>query len=148
MVVDSADQSAQRARLHLHQATPFGSLLGTYQQPRHAQESQMPASPCRTYSDPLGKAAWDALNAAETRLEEFLKKRGGTAVVDGVAAISGMGYFLNEQEQLMCGPLYSDGRVDKETALHRTDYEGFQQLPLYLLIATYSCSTSPLDTPS
>ncbi len=78
----------------------------------------MPASPCRTYSDPEGKAAWEALNAAETRLESLLREIGGTV------EIAGMGYFIDAAGDLMWGPLMQDGTIERESALHRNDYEG------------------------
>jgi hypothetical protein len=82
----------------------------------------MPASPCRTYTDPTEKAAWEALNRAETRLEEFLR----TCEEDEVAKpqATGTGYFINKDNELMSAPLIKDSGIDKDQGIHRNDYEG------------------------
>lgn len=83
-----------------------------------SQTPTMPASPCHTYTDPAGRAAWNALNEAETRLEARLIATGGTAEVNG------MGYFIDEQQQMRCGPMTRDGVIERESSFHRLDYEG------------------------
>lgn len=78
----------------------------------------MPASPCRTYTRPNEKSAWESLNSAERNLESILLNTGLTAEVNGMA------YFIAEDGRLRCAPMFKDGSIDKEQAMHRNDYEG------------------------
>lgn len=81
----------------------------------------MPASPCRTYTDPKAKAAWENLNRAEDQLESILSE------METTAQVHGMGYFIAADRRLMCAPLKQDGSIETEQGMHRDDYEGLSE---------------------
>jgi hypothetical protein len=85
----------------------------------------MPASPCHTYSDPEGKAAWQALNTAETKLESILHEYGGAAQIGPFV------YFLDESKRMLCTAADQHGTFAKEEGLHREDYEGMSNAELF-----------------
>ncbi len=79
----------------------------------------MPATQCHLAQTPEEIAAWTALDAAETALEEALRRMPGVT-----PEISGCVYLLDEAQRLICAPAYMDGTFDREFAVHRSEYEG------------------------
>lgn len=85
----------------------------------------MPASPCSSYSDPEGKAAWQALNTAETRLEAILREYGGAAQIGPLV------YFLDDSNRMLSSAADRYGTFAKDEGMHREDYEGLSADELF-----------------
>ena len=81
----------------------------------------MPETACRISSDPSVEAAWEACNASETKLETqpLANPAFEPLAVDAI----GTTYFV-EAGRMLAAPTYTDGGVDRDSAVHRTDYEG------------------------
>jgi hypothetical protein len=78
-------------------------------------------TPCYTYADVPGRAAWIILQDAEEELESALKTYPkGTAV----ALLHGRGYFIDEKGVLKAAPVNGESRLNYEEAKNRMEYTG------------------------
>lgn len=90
----------------------------------------MPASNSQFAVDPEERAAWSALESAEVALHAIL-----SSTLGSTAAISGMVYFLDENQRLVSAPTNAEGLADVDQARHRSEYEGMSAVDLWQLEA-------------
>ncbi|WP_066709718.1 hypothetical protein [Curvibacter delicatus] len=79
----------------------------------------MPATISQWATTPDEKAAWEELDAAESRLEQHLLKSDGQ-----IAKVGGWGYYIGRDGRMLCAPLMVDESLDLETSFHRSEHEG------------------------
>lgn len=79
-------------------------------------------TPCHTYSDVPGRAAWIVLQDAEEELESALRcfpKKSTMAITSGRA------YFIDTDGVLKAAPIADGNQIDYSQAKSRMEYVGF-----------------------
>lgn len=84
-------------------------------------------TPCHTYADVHGRAAWIVLQDAEEELEFALKTfPKGTAI----AVTQGRGYFIDPNGVLRAAPFGEDDQLKYSEAKNRMEYAGLDWMTL------------------
>lgn len=87
-------------------------------------------TPCHTYVDVQGRAAWVVLQDAEEELESALKifpKR------SAIAMTRGRGYFIDVDGILKAGPVGEGNEINYSQAENRMEYKGMDWMTLRLI---------------
>lgn len=78
-------------------------------------------TPCHTYSDVPGRAAWIVLQDAEEELESALKSFPKKSTL---AITAGRAYFIDEDGVLKAAPVAEGNHIDYSQANNRMEYVG------------------------